>query len=123
MSPREKFIRLVARVSSRVFLGEEICRNDDWLRVTREYTVNGFMAAEELRLWPAPLRGIVHWFLPSCQRARADVAETRSIISDVLEKRRLQKQRGEKVDYEDALEWYVVCFMLSPLLLPITYKT
>lgn len=114
MSLRESLLRLVARVSSRAFLGEEICRNDNWLRVTREYTVDGIRAAEELRLWPAPLRALVHWFIPSCQRARADVAEARRIVSGVLEKRRLEKQRGEKVDYEDALEWYVVCS--SPLL-------
>lgn len=82
--------------------------------MTREYTVNGFMAAEELRLWPAPLRPLVHWFLPSCQRARVDVAEARRIISEVLEKRRLQQQRGEKVHYDDAVEWCVVSS--SPLL-------
>lgn len=103
---RESLLRLVARVSSRVFLGEEMCRNDDWLRVTREYAVDGVRAAEELRLWPTPSRALVHWFIPSCQRARADVAEARRIISGVLEKRRLEKQRGEKVDYEDAVEWF-----------------
>ncbi|KAK4246332.1 cytochrome P450 [Corynascus novoguineensis] len=106
ISPREKLLRLVARVSSRVFLGGEVCRNEAWLRVTREYTVNGFRAAEELRLWPAPLRNLVHWFVPSCRRARADVAEARRVISGLLEKRRLQKQRGEKVEYEDAVEWF-----------------
>lgn len=116
ISPRESLLRLVARVSSRVFLGKEICRNEDWLRVTREYTVSGFRAAEKLRLWPALLRPLVHWFLPSCQRARADVAEARRIISKVLEDRRLQQQRGEKIHYEDAVEWYVVS---SPPLLPL----
>ncbi|AEO62025.1 hypothetical protein MYCTH_2312925 [Thermothelomyces thermophilus ATCC 42464] len=106
ISPRERLLRLVARVSSRVFLGEEICRNEAWLRVTREYTVDAFGAAEELRLWPAPLRALVHWFLPSCRRARADVAEARRIIGAVLDKRRLQKLRGEKVEYDDAIDWF-----------------
>jgi cytochrome P450 len=115
---RETLLRVVARVSSRVFLGEEVCRNDDWLRVTREYTVDGFRAAEELRLWPAPMRALVHWFLPSCQRARADVAEARRIIGGVIERRRLQKQRGEKVEHEDAIEWYVhVVLPRLPLLM------
>ncbi|KAH6843331.1 cytochrome P450 [Chaetomium sp. MPI-CAGE-AT-0009] len=103
---RETALRLVARVSSRVFLGEELCRNEDWLRVTRDYTVDAFKAADELRLWPAPLRFFVHWFLPSCARARADVREARQILSGVLEKRRAQKKRGEKVEFEDAIEWF-----------------
>jgi hypothetical protein len=124
---RETLLRVVARVSSRVFLGEEVCRNDDWLRVTREYTVSGFGAAEELRLWPAPMRALVHWFLPSCQRARADVAAARRIIGGVLEKRRLQKQRGEKVEHEDAIEWYVPCRFISspasPVAASLAYKT
>jgi cytochrome P450 len=103
---RETLLRLVARVSSRVFLGEEICRNEAWLRVTRDYTVDAFRAAEELRLWPAPLRPLVHWFLPLCRRARGEVREARRIIGEVLEERRLQKLRGEKVEYEDAIEWF-----------------
>lgn len=88
-----------------MFLGEELCRNKDWLRVTREYTVNGARAAEELRLWPAPLQFFVHWFLPSCTRARADVKEARRVLGGVIKKRRAQKQRGEKVEFEDAIEW------------------
>ena len=98
-------LRLVSRVSSRVFLGEEVCRNPDWLRVTREYTVDGFRAAEELRLWPVPLRYLVHWFLPSCRLARSHVREARRIIHGLLEKRRSQERLAEKVQYEDAIEW------------------
>ncbi len=104
---RDMALRLVSRVSSRVFLGEEVCRNPDWLRVTREYTVDGYRAAEELRLWPAPLRYLVHRFLPSCSLARSHVREARRIINGVLEKRRAQERLGEKVQYEDAIEWYV----------------
>jgi hypothetical protein len=105
VSLRGTLLRVVARVSSRVFLGEEVCRNEDWLRVTRDYTVDGARAAEELRLWPAPLRPVVHWFLPQCRRARGEVREARRIIGAVLEKRRLQKQREQKVEHEDAIEW------------------
>jgi len=115
-------MRLVSRVSSRVFLGEEVCRNENWLRVTSNYTVDAFRAADELRLWPAPLRYIVVWFLPSCQRHRANIREASSIIDELVQKRRLQKQRGEKVEFEDAIEWYVTAagslrdsFYFSPL--------
>ncbi|EAQ85378.1 hypothetical protein CHGG_09392 [Chaetomium globosum CBS 148.51] len=103
---RETLLRVVSRVSSRVFLGEELCRNQDWLRVTREYTVDGFRAADELRLWPAPLRYLVHWFMPSCARARADVREARRVLNGVISKRRARKQRGEKVEFDDAIEWF-----------------
>lgn len=104
---RSKILPLIARISSRVFLGEELCRNEDWLKVTQEYTLTGMRAAEELRMWPAVLRPIVHWFLPSCQRARAQVAQARAVIDPVLKKRRQEKAaNGGKAEHDDAIEWF-----------------
>ncbi|EGO56842.1 hypothetical protein NEUTE1DRAFT_84384 [Neurospora tetrasperma FGSC 2508] len=104
---RSKILPIVARISSRVFLGEELCRNVEWLKVTQQYTIDGFGAAEDLRLWPAALRPIVHWFLPSCQRARADVRVARSILDPVLKKRRQEKAaNGGKAQHDDAIEWF-----------------
>ncbi|KAJ5173381.1 hypothetical protein N7492_005974 [Penicillium capsulatum] len=57
--------RIVAQLSSRVFLGEKICRNPDWLRVTTEYSLNCMFAADQLRLWPRLIRPIVAPFLSS----------------------------------------------------------
>lgn len=46
-------LQLMARITSRVFLGEELCRNPHWLRITSTYTVVAYRAIAELRLWPA----------------------------------------------------------------------
>ncbi|CAG9954540.1 unnamed protein product [Clonostachys rosea f. rosea IK726] len=107
---RSTIAHIVARVSSRVFLGTEICRNKRWLEITLRYTVDAFMAAGNLRLWPAPLRPLVHWFMPSCQKLRSEVAEAKEIITPVLEDRRLKKKQAQQgqVKYEapdDAIEW------------------
>ncbi|KAK1779363.1 cytochrome P450 [Copromyces sp. CBS 386.78] len=104
---RSKILPIIARISSRVFLGEELCRNEEWLKVTQQYTLDGFRAAEELRLWPAVLRPMVHWFLPSCRLARAHVALARTIIDPVLQKRRQEKAaNGGKAEHDDAIEWF-----------------
>lgn len=103
---RASLLRLVARISSRVFLGDELCRNEEWLKVTREYTIDAMRAAEELRMWPYPTRFIAHWFLPSCRRARAHTKEARRIITPIIEKRRQQRARGEKIEFDDAIEWF-----------------
>ena len=109
ISIRQAVLPLVARISSRVFLGDSVCRNEDWLKVTREYTVDASRAAEKLRLWPSALRPIVHWFVPECQRARAHVHEARRVITPILEQRRQEKAsakaRGEVLEYSDAIEW------------------
>ncbi|KAJ4245527.1 hypothetical protein NW762_014036 [Fusarium torreyae] len=106
---KEVNLKLMARITSRVFLGEELCRDPRWLRITSTYTVIAFRAVEELRLWYSWLRPVVQWFLPNCTAARKLVQEARETIGPVLEKRRVEKaeaaQRGEKCDFNDAIEW------------------
>ncbi|KAF2994023.1 hypothetical protein E8E14_001934 [Neopestalotiopsis sp. 37M] len=106
---KEVVLRIVAQVSSRAFLGTELCRHEGWLRITREYTVNGFEAAEELRMWPSWLRPAVHWFLPKCRRLRAQVKEARQIINATLQQRRqVKEQCGKNQEvprFDDAIEW------------------
>ena len=102
---------LVARLSSRIFLGEELCRNEDGLKITVNYTVDLMFAAEKLRRVSAPLRRIVHWFLPEARKLRSEVQQAGNIIRLVLEKRRkekamLQSQGKETVEYNDAIEWF-----------------
>ncbi|KAI1330952.1 putative cytochrome P450 monooxygenase [Xylariaceae sp. FL0255] len=77
---RDAILMIVARLSSKVFLGEELCHNEEWLKITSEHTTTAFQAVEELRLWPSILRPIVHWFLPTCRQARAQIARSRDII-------------------------------------------
>lgn len=106
---KEANLRLMARISSRVFLGETLCRDPEWLRITTTYTTIAFQAVEELRLWPAFLRPIVHWFLPKCTQARALVEEARQLVNPLLERRRREKlaavREGRELLYNDAIEW------------------
>ncbi|KAF5012813.1 hypothetical protein FDECE_1102 [Fusarium decemcellulare] len=101
---------IVARLSSRVFLGEELCRDEEWLQLTKRYTMTAFGAASQLRVYPRPLRRIIRWFIPACKQLRTEFAGARDKISTVIEKRRqLQraaKQAGQPApEFEDALEW------------------
>ncbi|KAK1566048.1 cytochrome P450 [Colletotrichum navitas] len=101
---------VVSRLSSRVFLGAELCRNQAWLEITVMYAVDAFMAIEKLHIVPKRLRSIVHWFLPECQRVRSHVAKARSIIQPVIDARAREKReaalQGRPLPmYDDAIEW------------------
>jgi cytochrome P450 len=101
----------VARLSSRIFLGEELCRNEEWLKITVGYTVDLMRAAEQLRQVPGPFRRLVHWFLPEAKGLRAEVRRAGEIIRPVLEKRRREKelhraQGKPPVEHYDAIEWF-----------------
>lgn len=108
---KEVILPLVARISSRVFLGPELCRNEAWLRISREYTVTIFEAATELRLWPKITRPFVHWFLRRCRNLRAQVAEATQIIESTIAARRKLQQQCESEgrpspEYNDAIDWF-----------------
>lgn len=107
---RDAILRLIARISSRVFIGIELCRNEDWLRITREYTVASFQAAKELRLYPWIFRPIANMYLPTCRKNRELLKEARAIIRPIIQKRAQDKaaaaERGETLKFNDAIEWF-----------------
>jgi len=41
IKPYHSVLRLVARISARVFLGLPLCRNEEWLEISTEFTENG----------------------------------------------------------------------------------
>ncbi|KAI1855451.1 hypothetical protein JX266_000316 [Neoarthrinium moseri] len=101
---------VIARISSRVFLGTQLCRSEDWLQITKAYTINLFVAAGKLRMYPRPLRRFIHWFVPECKKLRGQFGEARRVIDPVIAARREMRQaairKGEKVPYfNDALDW------------------
>lgn len=51
-------LRLIAR-SARIFVGHEVCRNEEWLAASIHYTENVFMTATILRMFPSYLHPLV----------------------------------------------------------------
>ncbi|TEA17296.1 Cytochrome P450 monooygenase 1 [Colletotrichum sidae] len=101
---------LVARISARVLLGEDLCRNPAWLEIAVSHITTGFMAALSLRMFPAFARPFVHRFLPPCRKLRSQVRQARDLIRPVIEKRQREKlaalAKGEApVEYNDGIEW------------------
>ncbi|KAH6625922.1 ent-kaurene oxidase [Boeremia exigua] len=107
---RDPLLDLVARLSSRVFLGAELCRDENWLKITKEYTINSFQAAVKMTIVPYPLRFIWRLFSKDCAVVARDFNKAVDIITPVIEQRRKLKEearlKGEKVpSYNDAIEW------------------
>ncbi|KAH8168305.1 cytochrome p450 domain-containing protein [Sarocladium implicatum] len=98
---------IIARLSSCVFLGAEVCRNEAWLEVTKSYTVQAFKAAEELRLYPKWFRGIVQLYLPSCRRLLGLLDRSRDIVGAIIQERRALARQGQyKPANTDAIDWF-----------------
>lgn len=107
---KDTILHLVARLSSRVFLGKELCRNERWLEIAKNYTVDGFTASFLLRMIPSPLRPIAYWFIPQCRACRRAVRDAHKIIDPEVERRIKAVDealaRGEKPKKTaDAIGW------------------
>ncbi|MCJ1405110.1 hypothetical protein MMC11_008336 [Xylographa trunciseda] len=63
-------LSIIARVSARVFVGLPLCRDEEWLQLSKETTVNAFTTAMSLRmlpsfvhpLWPLIVRLVPAWY-------------------------------------------------------------
>lgn len=104
---RQTTLKMVARLSSRVFVGDELAHDEDWLRLTITYTVDSFMAAKQIRKYPKWYRPVAQWFLPTCQGVRSSMAEAKQLLQPVLEQRQRERAKtGGRADHFDAIEWF-----------------
>ncbi|KAI9696624.1 MAG: hypothetical protein M1820_008073 [Bogoriella megaspora] len=101
---------MVARLSSRVFLGPVVARDQEWLRIAVGYTVSLMKGARALRTWPKFSRPFVHHFLPECRELRAQRSVARRIVNEEIQRRRAdweeRVKNGKQVSKTaDSLGW------------------
>lgn len=92
-------------------MGEEMCRDEEWIKASSEYTTAAFGHGDKLRAWPRSLRPLVHWFMPEAREVREKLNAARQAIKPLVERREARKAeavaRGEKPPvYNDSLEWF-----------------
>ncbi|KAK2037071.1 ent-kaurene oxidase [Colletotrichum somersetense] len=101
---------VVARMSSRVFLGDELCRSEEWLDITKSFAITAITCVMTLRAFPPWLRSLVHRFSKAGKDFRALYARAQKIVDPIVLER-----RGELADcaakgipppaHNDVLEW------------------
>ncbi|KAM0211496.1 hypothetical protein ACHAQD_010289 [Fusarium lateritium] len=101
---------IVSRMSSRVFMGEEPCRDREWNKASAYYTLKAFEAGSILSEWPRWLRPYIHWFMPCCWEVRRASTAARKHLAPHIQKREQVKiaafARGEKSPFDDSIEWF-----------------
>jgi len=99
-------LQLVATLSTRVFLGEELARNQEWLDIAINFTIDIFGAARKLRDWPAFLRPLVNLLSKSGRDLRASGKRASEIIQPIVDARRIARSNPGWVQPVDSLEWF-----------------
>ena len=100
-------LRIIARISARMFVGLPLCRDEEWLQITEHYTEDVFTTVIILRMLPKSLHSIAVWLLPSSYRVHRNLRRAKQIIGPIVKERRsIQSQAmqsGEEPN--DTLQW------------------
>ncbi|KUI66695.1 Fumitremorgin C monooxygenase [Cytospora mali] len=111
MVAKDVVLPLVARLSTLVFMGPDLCHNKEWINISTYFIIQFILAGRDLALWPRWMRRFANLYLvPHCRALRALEDKARKIIDSELDKRRKLKAEAEKneveLEFHDALEWY-----------------
>lgn len=105
-------LRIVARTSSRIFIGPEYCRNDEWIDVSINYTVAAFNAAYAIKRWPPLLRPFVYRFTSEYKEAVKFMEKGKAFIVPMV-KERLRREDEALANGKiytkpnDLLQWFM----------------
>ncbi|TEA17775.1 Cytochrome P450 monooxygenase eqxH [Colletotrichum sidae] len=109
--PKNDIMMIVSRMSTRVFMGEEACRDEEWCKAVSQYTAAAFSVNTTVGSYPRWARPLVHWFLPSCWEVRRLLKESRRVLQPHLARREVKKAQG--VVFDDSIEWFTQVYTLE----------
>ncbi|KAK1991392.1 cytochrome P450 [Colletotrichum falcatum] len=106
----DKLMHVVSRMSSRIFMGDDLCNDTEWIQESAKYIQLAGHGVFELSRWPRLMRRLVHWFLPSFAEIRRQLSRCRAIIQPHIDRRiaikKAAAERGEPNPYNDSIEWF-----------------
>lgn len=102
---------VIARINSRVLVGEPLCRDPHWLKAAEGFPQDSVSVATDLRPYPPTLRWLVYPFLASTKRLKADYAigleKLRPLIASRREQSTKHHEGGKMEKPGDVLQWMI----------------
>ncbi|KAL0574917.1 hypothetical protein V5O48_007039 [Marasmius crinis-equi] len=101
----QKILNIVCRTTNRLFVGVPLCRDEEWKALNIRYTVEFFVAAGKVNLFPRYMHRLVAWYLsplkPSLRLALKH-------LEPVIRERVRRFKAGEEASLEDdLLTWFI----------------
>ncbi|KAM4065581.1 cytochrome p450 [Hirsutella rhossiliensis] len=100
-------MRVVAMVSGRVFIGSELCRNEEYLTAAINYTIEvmtAHRAVQGTRPW---LRPFLARRLPEVKQVQRRIREADAFLRPVVEQRRMAAEDESYEKPDDMLQWFI----------------
>ncbi|KAI1367956.1 cytochrome P450 [Xylaria arbuscula] len=99
----ETMLKIVTGMSSRIFVGQSLSKDERWLRMIVEYTMDVFLISTALRPYPAILRPFIAHWLSSVKRMQNHLRIAQELFAPVFAGRVSGNSNSSK-DYS-VLEW------------------
>jgi hypothetical protein len=103
-----KLVHMVAKITGRVFVGPELCRNEDYLDSAINYTMDVINVQQSVKLIKPWLRPILAPRLPAVKRLRKREKMAEDLLKPIVQAR-LDAERDDP-NYkspDDMLSWFM----------------
>jgi cytochrome P450 len=102
----EMLLHIVARISARVFVGESLARNDDWVQTSIKYAEQATVTTMILRAFPKGMHPFVVWFIPAFWSTKRWVKRGRQLLVPLINARLAAQQNDPSYQkHSDFLQW------------------
>ncbi|KAF2762310.1 cytochrome P450 [Pseudovirgaria hyperparasitica] len=102
----QKLLRIVAIASGRIFVGPELCYNEDYIESAIKYTIELMDAHRKVKGLSPWLKRLKGNFLPEVKTLRKREENFNNLIAPVLKQRRCLAASGEVLP-DDVLSWLI----------------
>lgn len=93
----DKIARLIAQVSGRMFVGKEMCSNQEWLAISLSYAAAMAPAMMRIKQWHPALRPFIYHFLPEYRAAVQHHEKAKRVLGPIIVARnKAEEEQGDK---------------------------
>lgn len=103
-----KALRIVAILSGKMFVGYPLCRNEEWLETTVQYTLSAFLAGRAMLKIPRPIRRVVAPFVPEMKNLKRHQQVGTRLLRPIIDERlsALEKDPNAVLP-DDGISWFL----------------
>ncbi|KAL1796185.1 hypothetical protein ACET3X_004725 [Alternaria dauci] len=107
----DSILQLTARLSTKIFLGDTMCRNEAWLSASKAYTATCFVMSLKMAALPPLLKPLVPYLLSDAKTVREHGQKCRDILTPLFTSRQALKAEARKAGkpepvFNDMIDWY-----------------
>ncbi|KAK1141873.1 hypothetical protein N8T08_008386 [Aspergillus melleus] len=105
-----KILRLVSRVNGRIFVGNPLHQNEEWINISCNASPlstihNMFDSLLDLRFFHPWLRPLVQFFIPELRTVWDCNSKAQELLSPILRERHINENKADWKKPNDSIEW------------------